>query len=64
MTVKELIEELHTYPQDMNVYVQNINGESIYLDYNDHLNIVLENLSIQYPDILNTDDSDINNIPK
>lgn len=46
MTVKELIEELQTYPQDMGVYVQNINGESVYLDPIDHLHNNTGNLII------------------
>lgn len=46
MTVKELIEELQTYPQEMNIYVQDINGKSVYLDSIDHLNIISGDLII------------------
>lgn len=46
MTVKELIEELQTYPQDMKVYVQDVYGKNEYLDHIDHLNIISGDLII------------------
>lgn len=46
MTVKELIEELQTYPQDMNVYVPDVDGSYIPFNLEKHLDIVLETVII------------------
>ena len=46
MTVKELIDELQTYPQDMEVCVPEPNGDYIRLNPNEHLDIVLESVVI------------------